>query len=102
VSGEKSEKLRAKACLCLFCRPPNPALKRTRGEVWVYFLVLPATPLSSRVRLKGLDMKDWIPLLQELIWPTFIGLLIFRNTSWFKEVLDTIKERIGLTQNIFI
>ncbi len=39
-------------------------------------------------------MKDWIPLLQELIWPIFIGLLIYLNKSWFKEILDTVKERV--------
>jgi hypothetical protein len=39
-------------------------------------------------------VKDWIPVLQELIWPIFIGLLILWNKAWFKEILATIKKRV--------
>ena len=39
-------------------------------------------------------MKDWVPLIQELIWPIFIGILILWNKSWFKELLDTMKGRV--------
>lgn len=39
-------------------------------------------------------MKDWMPIIQELIWPLFIGLIILWNRTWFKELLDTINERV--------
>lgn len=39
-------------------------------------------------------MKDWIPLLQSLIWPAFLAVLIFVFRDWFKDVLKIIKRRI--------
>jgi len=39
-------------------------------------------------------MKDWIPLLQTLVWPVFLGLLILFYRKWFHDVLNLIKERI--------
>ncbi|QDT98021.1 pYEATS domain-containing protein [Gimesia aquarii] len=39
-------------------------------------------------------MKDWIPLITELIWPTLIGFLIWWNKKWFVEFLDIIKKRV--------
>jgi len=40
-------------------------------------------------------MEIWIPLLQSLIWPIFIGLLLFFFRGWFRELLDAIKNRIA-------
>lgn len=39
-------------------------------------------------------MEIWIPFLQSLIWPIFIGLLLFLFRGWFRELLDAIKKRI--------
>lgn len=39
-------------------------------------------------------MKDWIPLLQSLIWPIFITILIFKYKNRFDEILESIKKRI--------
>lgn len=39
-------------------------------------------------------MKDWIPLLQSLIWPIFITILIFKYKDRFDEILESIKKRI--------
>jgi hypothetical protein len=39
-------------------------------------------------------MKDWIPFLQTLVWPAFLGILIFSFRRWFQEVLAIIKRRI--------
>lgn len=39
-------------------------------------------------------MKDWIPFLQSLVWPVFLGSLIYVFRDWFKEILDAIKRRI--------
>lgn len=39
-------------------------------------------------------MKDWIPFLQSLIWPAFLGTLIYVYRKWFQEVLSVIKKRI--------
>jgi hypothetical protein len=39
-------------------------------------------------------MKDWIPFLQELIWPIFIGLMIYLNRRWFNQLLKTIEQRV--------
>jgi hypothetical protein len=40
-------------------------------------------------------MEVWIPFLQSLIWPIFIGLLLFFFRGWFRELLDAIKNRIA-------
>jgi hypothetical protein len=39
-------------------------------------------------------MNAWIPFLQSLIWPIFIGLLLVFFRGWFRELLDAIKKRI--------
>jgi len=39
-------------------------------------------------------MEIWIPFLQSLIWPIFIGVLLLFFRGWFRELLDTIKKRI--------
>ena len=39
-------------------------------------------------------MKDWIPFFQDLIWPIFIGLLIYVNQGWFKQLLKTVEQRV--------
>jgi prokaryotic YEATS domain len=39
-------------------------------------------------------MKEWIPFLQDLIWPIFIAFMFLLNRSWFKELLDTVNKRI--------
>lgn len=39
-------------------------------------------------------MEVWIPLLQSLVWPVFIGLLLLFFKDWFRELLDTIKKRV--------
>jgi hypothetical protein len=39
-------------------------------------------------------MEEWIPLLQSLIWPLFIGLLILAFRGWFRELLEAIKKRV--------
>lgn len=39
-------------------------------------------------------MEVWIPLLQSLVWPLFIGLLILFFRGWFRELLDAIKKRV--------
>lgn len=40
-------------------------------------------------------MEIWIPLLQSLIWPVFIGLLLLLFRGWFRELLDVVKKRIA-------
>ncbi len=39
-------------------------------------------------------MEVWIPFLQSLIWPVFIGLLLLFFRGWFRELLDAIKKRV--------
>jgi len=39
-------------------------------------------------------MESWTPIIKELIWPIFIGVLILWNRKWFKGLLDTITERV--------
>jgi hypothetical protein len=39
-------------------------------------------------------VSEWIPLLQSLVWPVFLGVLIYCNRSWLAGVLDAIKQRI--------
>lgn len=39
-------------------------------------------------------MDAWIPLLQTLIWPVFIGILILSFRGWFRDLLDVIKRRV--------
>lgn len=39
-------------------------------------------------------MKEWIPLLQSIVWPVFIAILIYRFRHQFEEILDSIKRRI--------
>lgn len=39
-------------------------------------------------------MKDWIPLLQSLVWPLFLGLLVIAYRNSFKSILLAIKKRI--------
>lgn len=39
-------------------------------------------------------MKDWIPLLQTLVWPAFLGMLVVAYRNSFKQILLAIKKRI--------
>jgi hypothetical protein len=39
-------------------------------------------------------MEIWIPFLQSLVWPVFIGLLLFFFRGWFRELLDAIRKRV--------
>ena len=39
-------------------------------------------------------MEVWIPLLQSLVWPLFLGMLLFLFRGWFRELLDIIKKRV--------
>lgn len=39
-------------------------------------------------------MKDWIPFLQSLVWPAFLGALVYVYRKWFREILAVIKKRI--------
>jgi len=39
-------------------------------------------------------MDEWIPLLQSLIWPVFIGILILSFRGWFRELLEAIKKQV--------
>ena len=39
-------------------------------------------------------MEAWIPLLQSLVWPVFIGILVLAFRSWFRDLLDVVKKRI--------
>lgn len=39
-------------------------------------------------------MKDWIPLLQSLVWPIFIAILVVRFRRQFEEILNSVKKRI--------
>lgn len=40
-------------------------------------------------------MKDWIPLFKTLIWPIFLGALVYFFRSSFKDILEIIKDRIS-------
>ncbi|MFE0025883.1 pYEATS domain-containing protein [Amycolatopsis sp. NPDC059021] len=40
-------------------------------------------------------MKDWIPLLQSLIWPIFIALLVFAFRSAIRTLLKSVNERVA-------
>ncbi|MFT4938942.1 MAG: hypothetical protein ACI88A_001974 [Paraglaciecola sp.] len=39
-------------------------------------------------------MKDWIPFLQSLVWPTFIAILIYIFRNRFEGILESVKKRI--------
>jgi hypothetical protein len=39
-------------------------------------------------------METWIPFLQSLVWPVFLGILLLTSRGWVKEVLEVIKKRI--------
>ncbi len=39
-------------------------------------------------------MKDWIPLLQSLVWPIFLSAIIILNRYWFVDMLALIRKRI--------
>lgn len=39
-------------------------------------------------------MKELVPLMQSLVWPIFLGILIYFFKDWFRELLQTIKNRI--------
>ncbi len=39
-------------------------------------------------------MKDWIPIIETLIWPSFLIILIIAGRKWLKELLKIIKYRI--------
>ncbi|WP_164503544.1 pYEATS domain-containing protein [Pleionea sediminis] len=39
-------------------------------------------------------MKEWIPLMQSLIWPIFITVVIYKFRSRFDEILEAVKVRI--------
>jgi len=39
-------------------------------------------------------MTDWIPFLQTLVWPIFLGILVFVYRGWLQDVLEIIKKRI--------
>jgi hypothetical protein len=39
-------------------------------------------------------MEAWIPLLQSLVWPVFIGLMILAFRGWFRDLLEVIRRRV--------
>ncbi len=39
-------------------------------------------------------MEAWIPLLQSLVWPAFIGILVLAFRGWFRDLLEVIKKRV--------
>lgn len=39
-------------------------------------------------------MKELIPLVQTLVWPVFLGVLLYIYRRWFREILNLIKARI--------
>ena len=45
-------------------------------------------------------MKDWIPFLQSLVWPIFIGILIYIYKSRFEAILESIKKRIDAGSSV--
>ena len=47
-----------------------------------------------RVKQKEPEMKDWIPLLQSLVWPLFVLGLVVWFRAGLKTVLAAIAERI--------
>lgn len=47
-------------------------------------------------------MKEWIPFLQSLVWPVFIGILICIYKTRFEEILKSIKERIDAGSSVDI
>ena len=39
-------------------------------------------------------MINWIPLLQVLVWPVFIGIILFLNRKYVKMIINSISVRI--------
>lgn len=40
-------------------------------------------------------MKEWIPLIQTLVWPVFIAIFLILCRNWVIGILDAIKTRIA-------
>lgn len=44
----------------------------------------------------GVDtMEQWIPLFQSLVWPIFIGLVLFLVRGWFRDLLEVIHRQVA-------
>jgi len=41
-----------------------------------------------------MQLRELVPLMQTMVWPLFLGILIFIFRGWFKEVLELIRQRI--------
>lgn len=42
-----------------------------------------------------MELKDWIPLLQSLVWPIFLGLFLIAVRVQVRELLHAIQERVA-------